>query len=69
MDGKAITQGDFCPQVPFKRTQSIHVALQKSCNYDLKLLNQFFKKKYKNHNISTSILPLGMTWVSKEAVS
>ena len=31
--GKSCTLG-FLPKIPFKLTQSIHVALQKSCNFD-----------------------------------
>ena len=33
---------EFCPKIPFKLTQSIHVALQKSCNFDWKLLKDLF---------------------------
>ena len=29
------------PKIPFKLTQSIHVAIQKSCNFDWKLLKLF----------------------------
>ena len=30
------------PKIPFKLTQSIHVALKKSCNFDCKLLKYLF---------------------------